>query len=136
VSIQFVNTGPELLSVKSIRNGIRSVLMLSDFVLPTKNEIMNVHDWIGQTSDKPHKYVCFAGQFSSLAHDLYDDIDIESGRNALTTWHENEPIDDTAFFFLETIPMCNDGAHLQVVVGGAKNLYEKNLIKSLKNGVQ
>ncbi len=136
MSIQFVNTGSELLSVKSIKNGIRSVLMLSDFALPTKNEIMDVHDWIGQTSDKPHKYVSFAGKFSSLAHDLYDDIDIESGRYALTTWHENEPIDDTAFFFLETIPMCNDGAHLQVVVGAAKNKYEKKLVRLLKDGAK
>ncbi len=101
MSVHFVNNPTELFNIGSSGHEIRSVLMLCDVGPPSYKAINAITKWLNETPDAPSKYACFAGKFSEMAHDACDDALLASARFALTTWHVDEPIEDTAFFFVK-----------------------------------
>ena len=133
MTLHFVNNSTDLFDIEVNQSEIRSVLVLADAEQPSKETINDITRWLIQTPDNPLKYACFAGKFSGVAHDECDDAFIAAQRDALTTWHDDEPIEDTAYFFCETVCYFK-GSYLQVVFGESKNRYEEELLQAIKNG--
>ena len=135
MALHFVNEISELDGITSDVDAIRSILLLADFLKPSAETIESIVEWLSQVPDQSKKYACFAGKYSEIGHDLCDDLLIARGRDALTTWHDDESIEDTASFFCEAVTYLNTQS-LQVVFGLPKNQYEQNLILAIKNRKQ
>lgn len=110
----------------------RSAVVLCDAQASSAHDLRVIHKWICETPDKPPKYVCFVGKHSEGSHDDYDDLCISSNRDALTTWHDDESVEDVAYFVNNVIAIVVKGLHTQIVFGTATTAYEREFVDRLK----
>ncbi|HXB21104.1 MAG TPA: hypothetical protein VNV88_06975 [Candidatus Solibacter sp.] len=61
-------------------------------------------DLIGQVADKLYarglSYLCTWGPDCERVHDVFDEAGVISQQFAMTTWHDDEPLEEAAWFFI------------------------------------
>lgn len=101
----------------------------------TSDEMMSVANWLISSGCR---YVVCAGSKCSEWHDIVDTVDIirdpDTQNLVMTTWHENETVEDVVWFWLnltdfEDIAFEN---YLALLIGDSKTIEEK-VQKAIKN---